>query len=155
MDCSPPGSSVHGIFQARMLEWFAIFYSKGSSRARDQTCISCISCISSGFFTASITWEALEKELKVFGPKASIIIIWSPLIIFLFLHIPTFLMKLILWLKFVHRQKPGRGQRGRGPQSCSVSYVPGSKVTSSPVWQVCLDFSFKVQHRSQSNPGSE
>ena len=34
MDCSPPGSSVHGIFQARVLEWVAISYSRGSSRLR-------------------------------------------------------------------------------------------------------------------------
>ena len=66
MDCSPPGSSVHGIFQARILEWVAIFYSKGSSRGRDRTRVSCVSCISSEFFTTSVTWEALEKELKVF-----------------------------------------------------------------------------------------
>jgi len=31
MDCSPAGSSVHGIFQARILEWFAISFSRGSS----------------------------------------------------------------------------------------------------------------------------
>ena len=31
MDCSPPGSSVHGIFQARILEWIAISFSRGSS----------------------------------------------------------------------------------------------------------------------------
>ena len=34
-DCSPPGSSVHGIFQARMLEWVAILFSRGSSQPRD------------------------------------------------------------------------------------------------------------------------
>ena len=39
-DCSPPGSSVHGIFQARILEWVAISFSRGSSRARDQTQVS-------------------------------------------------------------------------------------------------------------------
>ena len=38
MDCSPPGSSVHGILQARILEWVAIFSSRGSSQLRDQTC---------------------------------------------------------------------------------------------------------------------
>ena len=37
MDCSPPGSSVHGIFQARELEWGAISFSRGSSRPRDGT----------------------------------------------------------------------------------------------------------------------
>ena len=36
-DCSPPGSSVHGIVQARILEWFAIPFSRGSSWPRDQT----------------------------------------------------------------------------------------------------------------------
>ena len=35
MDCGPPGSSVHGIFQARILEWGATSYSRGSSRPRD------------------------------------------------------------------------------------------------------------------------
>ena len=40
MDCSPPGSSVHGIFQARILEWVAISFSRGSSQPRDQTRVS-------------------------------------------------------------------------------------------------------------------
>ena len=42
MDCSPPGSSIHGIFQARMLEWVAISFSRGSSWPRDQTRVSWI-----------------------------------------------------------------------------------------------------------------
>ena len=37
MDCSLQGSSVHGIFQARVLEWVAISFSRGSSRPRDRT----------------------------------------------------------------------------------------------------------------------
>ena len=45
MDCSPPGSSVHGIFQARELEWAAISFSRGSSRPRDRTWVSHILCI--------------------------------------------------------------------------------------------------------------
>jgi len=45
MDCSPLGSSLHGIFQARILKWVALSFSRGSSRLGDQTCISCISCI--------------------------------------------------------------------------------------------------------------
>ena len=44
MDCSPLGSSVHRIFQARILEWVAISFSRGSSQSRNQTCISCVSC---------------------------------------------------------------------------------------------------------------
>ena len=40
MDCSPPGSSVHRILQARILEWVAISYSRGAPQPRDLTCIS-------------------------------------------------------------------------------------------------------------------
>ena len=42
MDCSPPGSSVHGMLQARVLEWVAMSFSRGSSQPRDQTCVSCL-----------------------------------------------------------------------------------------------------------------
>ena len=42
MDCSPPGSSVHGILQARVLESVAISFSRGSSQPRDQIQVSCI-----------------------------------------------------------------------------------------------------------------
>ena len=42
MDCSPPGSLVHGIFQAWILEWVAIPFSRGSSWPRDRTQVSCI-----------------------------------------------------------------------------------------------------------------
>ena len=42
MDCSLTGSSIHGVFQARVLEWVTISFSRGSSRPRDQTQVSCI-----------------------------------------------------------------------------------------------------------------
>ena len=42
MDCSLRGSSVHGIFQARVLEWVAISFSRESSQLRDLTQVSCI-----------------------------------------------------------------------------------------------------------------
>ena len=45
VDCSPRGSSVHGIFQARIVEWVAISSSRGSSWPRDQTHGTCVSCI--------------------------------------------------------------------------------------------------------------
>ena len=45
VDCSPPGSSVHEIFQAKILKWVSLSYSRGSSPHRDQTHGSCISCI--------------------------------------------------------------------------------------------------------------
>ena len=43
VDCGPPGSSVHGISQARILEWIAISFSRGSSRPKGQTQVSYIS----------------------------------------------------------------------------------------------------------------
>ena len=51
MDCSPLGSSVHGMLQVRILEWVAVPFSRGSSRPRDQTRVSYGSCIAGGFFT--------------------------------------------------------------------------------------------------------
>ena len=58
MVCGPPDSSVYGIFQARILEWVAISYSRGSSPPRDQTCISCISCIGRQILYHWASWEA-------------------------------------------------------------------------------------------------
>ena len=55
MDCSPPGFSVHGIFQARMLEWVAVTFSKRSSQIQ---VLNCVYCIGDGFFTHCVTWEA-------------------------------------------------------------------------------------------------
>ena len=45
MDCSPSGSSIHGILEARILEWVAVPSSRGSSQPRDQTLVSYVSCI--------------------------------------------------------------------------------------------------------------
>ena len=50
MDCSLPGSSVHGILQARIMEWVAIPFSKAPSRPTDRTLVS---CIAGRFFTYS------------------------------------------------------------------------------------------------------
>ena len=58
MDCSPPGSSVHGILQAGMLEWVAISSSKGSSWPRDQTCVCCISCLGQARSVRLSQWES-------------------------------------------------------------------------------------------------
>ena len=63
MDFSLPGSTVHGIFQARILEQAAIFYSRGSTRSRDWTCISCVSCIGRQNLYHCATWEARLQTL--------------------------------------------------------------------------------------------
>ena len=54
-DCSPPGAFVHGIFQARILVWVAISFSRGSSQPRDRTWVS---CTAGRFFTDWATREA-------------------------------------------------------------------------------------------------
>ena len=59
VDCSPPGSSVHGILQARILEWVAISFSRGSSPPRDQTRVS---CIAGRFFTIWAVREAQKQH---------------------------------------------------------------------------------------------
>ena len=61
MDCSPPGFSVHGILQAKILEMVAILFSRGFSSPRDQTWVSCIAGI---FFTIWTTREAQDIILK-------------------------------------------------------------------------------------------
>ena len=56
-DSSPPGSSVHGIFQAGILEWVAIAFPRGSSQPRDQTLVS---CIPGKYFTIWVTREVTD-----------------------------------------------------------------------------------------------
>ena len=59
MDCSLPGSSVHGILQARILEWVSMPFSRGSSRPRDQ---SQLSHVAGRFFTIWAMREAQEYQ---------------------------------------------------------------------------------------------
>ena len=66
---SPPGSSVHGILQARIREWVAIISSRGSSRPRDGTCLSCVSCIGRRVLYHWATWDALS--ITTAKPKGS------------------------------------------------------------------------------------
>ena len=56
-DCSLPGSSVHGIFQARILVGVAICYTRESSWPRHRTCISCISSIDRQILYHCVIWE--------------------------------------------------------------------------------------------------
>ena len=99
MDCSPPGSSVHGIFQARILEWVAISSCSESFQPKDRTHISCVSCIAGGLFTT----EAPEKPsfhmitCDLFETMKNNI--WSPSIFFAnFMHIFSFCPFLIIYL---------------------------------------------------------
>ena len=81
MACSPPGSSVHWILQAKILEWVAMPFSRGSSQPRDWTCGSYVSCIGrwvlyhylgspwdSGHY---VNWEAFKCSLSSAGVNNS------------------------------------------------------------------------------------
>ena len=61
MDCGPPGSSVHGILQTRILEWVTIPFIRGSSWPRDQSQVSCTAC---RFFTI---WASREAHLHIYS----------------------------------------------------------------------------------------
>ena len=78
MACNSAGFSVCGIFQARILEWVAISYSRGSSGPRDSNHVSGVSCIAGGFFTfrtrCFYCWGYLQfllGELRSFKPFGS------------------------------------------------------------------------------------
>ena len=65
IDCNPPGSSLHGVLQARTLEWVAMPFSRESSPPRDQTHISYICCIGRQVFITSTTCEASGIDQKI------------------------------------------------------------------------------------------
>ena len=71
VDCSPPGSSVHGILQSRMLGWIAISSSRGSSQPMDQTQVP---CMAGRFFTT----EPPGKR-SMWGGKDNVIWFWKPI----------------------------------------------------------------------------
>ena len=96
MDCSLPGSSVHGILQARILESVAILFSKGSSQPRDWTQVS---CIAGRFFTIWATREAhiciiytyiiyicLGKPMCVY--TQTFVCVYMHIYIYIYIHTP-------------------------------------------------------------------
>ena len=66
MDCNLPGSSVRGIFQARILKWVAMPSSRESSQPKGQTHVSCYSCLGRWILYHCSTWEARSLELIYF-----------------------------------------------------------------------------------------
>ena len=80
MDCSLPSSSVHGNFQARILEQVAISCFRGSSWQRDQTCVICIYCTGRQIRYQCTTWEPWFTFVHIFKKPAFLIILlwfWS------------------------------------------------------------------------------
>ena len=84
VDCSPPGSSVCGILQARTLEWVTISPSRGSSQPKDRTQVSCVSFIGRQilyhyptFTTTPILHEQQNKEVKLNSSLCYLAAAWS------------------------------------------------------------------------------
>ena len=77
LDYSLPGSSVHGICQARILEWVAIAFSWGSSRPRDQSQVAYVSCIAGRFFTNWAIEEACLLPLITLGRSSGFWVPWA------------------------------------------------------------------------------
>ena len=76
-DCSSPGSSVHGILQARILEWVAMPSFRGSSRPRDKTHVCFVFCITGGFFTTEPPGKT-SVEITTTQPIAQVKIQGAP-----------------------------------------------------------------------------
>ena len=97
MDCSPPGSSVHGILQARILEWGAIPFSRGSSQPGDQTQVS---CIAGRLFTVQITRKAYpDIDFHIFFIFTSVF--WT----FIFQTLSTITytcVEFVLWFIYIY-----------------------------------------------------
>ena len=118
LDCSPPGSSVYGTFQERILEGVAIFSSRGSSRPRDGTQVS---CIAGGFFTVWATREAQSGIVLNYYTRLFFIACFN-----YFVHVCTCNLKSILY--------PGKKVKVKAAQSCPTlcnpmdCSLPGSSV---------------------------
>ena len=66
MDCSPPGSSVHGILQARILEWVIMCSSKGSSKPGTELTSLMSPVLVGGFFTTSRIWDLRTSDFRFY-----------------------------------------------------------------------------------------
>ena len=89
MDCSPPGSSVHGILQARILQWVAMSFSKGSSRSRESSlglphCRQMLYCPSyPGSPIYTLAWMVSKRCSKYEDLGTSLVVQWPGI------HIPS------------------------------------------------------------------
>ena len=137
MDCSLPGSSVHGIFQARILEWVAISSSKGSSWSRDGTHVFCISCTGRPILYHCAPWEAhsLIIMLKL------LCIIYKTFFFFLF-SFKTHFLCFFLLEKVIQRMWPAGWLLSwawsiRGSSSpFTILGIYGQSFTMTQYWEI-------------------
>ena len=93
MDCTPLGSSVHGILQAIILEWVAMTSSRGSFQPRDQTHISCTSCLAGGFFTI----ELPEKPMYIYVCVCVCVYTHTYIHRYIYISISCIFVGIIIW----------------------------------------------------------
>ena len=89
MDCDPPRSSVHGILQARILEWVALLSSRGSPDPGIQAVPLMSPALAGGFLTTSATWEALLWSLNSFNVFQKFLRCKNELYLSIYLYIYT------------------------------------------------------------------
>ena len=153
MDCSPPGSSVHGILQARILEWVGILFSRGSSQPRDGTQVS---CISGRVFTIWTTKEAPSfiakmKQTKT-PPSKQAQDLPAPG------QFPDEVLQNPRVTSAVMASYASLSRCGQGLHVSSyviftsVQESPGVKVTSLPVLLVLLSLAGKLIHMRLNGP---
>ena len=115
-NCSPPGSSVHGILQARIPEWIAISSSRGSSQPRDWTRISCISR------QILYCWAIREAAFLL---RQCIISLWMSLC-HLYMSLPFLHINPLLYLSF---------SAARHMMKCYIPSAPSAlRSSASPGW---------------------
>ena len=125
-DCSPPGSSVYGILQARILQWVAMSSSRGSSCPRDRTHISCISHLGRRILYSWDTWEAPDQDYT--GCKCQSLT-WSPvhgtpgpvLLAALQGHPCNGWGRLLWMLEMLYVPPGAQGKQGRGSEAKPAS----------------------------------
>ena len=139
MDCSPPGFSVHGIFQARLLERLAISYSRGSSPHSERNCISCIAYIGRWIFpivprgSPPTTLNLSQKAWSKFSPKPRI---WTMSVSFPFsspflffpLHFSLSLSWNINYKRFAKRTNNVKKKKKRKNLCCSSQRLESKHV---------------------------
>ena len=177
VDCSLPGSSIHGIFQARVPEWLAISFSRGASR--DGTCIS---CISGRCFTI---WAPREAHSGGYIVQYEKWYKWKLCLLFLLKHqrhslanliLPSFpvvpLLPYYIYWNRIAESSPysGGGEFGSTPWRASKSWVrlwsfsypavcnslqPHGLGFSRQEYRKELPFSFSRGERALTNPEIE
>ena len=113
-NCSPPGSSVHGISQARIPEWTAISFSRGSFQCKDLTRVF---CIAGRFFTIWVTWKPIN--LILISNEFTLLLTtntFTLLLKYIQIHKPKQIKKALERQKFSLKSEP--------LSPCQFSYIP-------------------------------